>query len=138
MSNLHPSTLRDLALVIVLVADAAWDGTKKAMARLRPYIEPPEDLEIRSYVGGVYTGVLLIDRNDVIAGVVVRVGQRSPSDPSTPRTSAVSSPWSARSSPLVTPSSSHYRGDHEQDNDDGKLPGWAEDSRGRELDRWRR
>ena len=38
--NLPTKTIRDLALVVVLVADAAWDGAKNALERLRPYVDP--------------------------------------------------------------------------------------------------
>ncbi|MCZ7679799.1 MAG: hypothetical protein M5U28_13960 [Sandaracinaceae bacterium] len=136
MPNLPTTTLIDLAILVVAVADAAWVGTKKALVRLRPYVEPPADVEVRSTIGATYTGVLLIDKNEIIAGIVVRTGHRPPPMESGDRyrSPSLTSSWSSRS-PLVTPSS-HSRFD--DDDEDCKLPSWAEDPRDTEEDRWRR
>lgn len=138
MPNLPTSTLLDLAIVVIAIADTAWEGTKKALVRLRPYVEPPVDIEVRSTIGAIYTGVLLIDRNEIIAGIIVRAGHRPPPTDSSDRyrSPSLSSPWSSSTSrsPLVTPPS-RSRFD---DDDDCKLPSWAEDTRDREEDPWRR
>lgn len=124
--NLSTSTIRDLALVAVLIADVAWDGAKDAFARLRPYIEPPPDLRVHSTAGGIYTGILLVDKNEILAGVVIRTGHAQRSTPTHERPSGLdTSSWR---SPLV---------DRFEDEGDAKLPGWGEDPRDR-SDRWRR
>lgn len=131
--NLPTKTIRDLALVVVLIADAAWDGVKEALERLRPYIDPSPDMSVRSSVGALYTGVILIDKNEVIAGIVIRVGQQAAPATPPPRyerpPSLSSSPWRS-SSPLAD-----RLGDEEDD--DGKLPSWADDARDR-SEPWRR
>ena len=131
--NLSTTTIRDLALIVVLLADAAWDGAKEALERLRPYVDPPPDMSIRSSLGAVYTGVILVDKNEVIAGIVIRVGQQAAPATPPPRyerpSSMGSSPWRS-SSPLAD-----RLGDEEDD--DGKLPSWADGSRDR-SEPWRR
>jgi len=113
-------TLRDLSTLLVVVAEIAWDGTRRALRRFRPYIEPPSDLEVRSTGGAEYSGVLLIDDNDILAGVVVRTGHRG-TQPREPPSS-----FGRIREPLVTPPG------HEPSGRDGYLRGWAEDPRSEE------
>lgn len=136
MPHLPTQTLRDLAVVAVLVADVAWDGAKDAMARLRPYVEPPADLSLRSSIGGLYTGVLLVDRNEILAGLVIRAGHESPPEreSSSPYRGSLTCGSSARWG------SSSLAGRFEEEDDDdneSRLPGWGEDPRDA-RDRWRR
>lgn len=128
--DLSTKTIRDLALVAVLIADAAWDGTKDALARLRPYIEPPPDLRVHSIEGGVYTGILLVDKNEILAGLVIRTGHQT-APPRNERPSSLGSSAWRSSSPLAR------RFEDEDDDEDGKLPSWSDDQRDR-SDSWRR
>ncbi len=66
MPNLPRTTVTDLAILLVVVADTAWEGAKKALARLRPYIEPPGDVEVRSTTGALYSGVLPMPAEEVL------------------------------------------------------------------------
>lgn len=139
--HLSTTTLRDLAVVVVLVADVAWEGAKDALARLRPYVEPPADLEVRSSEGALYTGILLVDRNDVLAGIVIRTGHEPP--PSTgsrytpPLTSSRFDSPASRSAGWRSDTLASRFADTEEDDEDneGRLPGWSEDTR---RDPWRR
>ena len=142
--HLSTTTLRDLAVVVVLVADVAWEGAKDALARLRPYVEPPADLQVRSSEGALYTGILLVDRNDVLAGIVIRTGNEPP-----PSTGSRYTPPLTSSSRFDTPPSrsagwrsdtlasrfADADGDDEDNDNEGRLPGWSEDTR---RDQWRR
>ncbi|MBX3275281.1 MAG: hypothetical protein KF729_33755 [Sandaracinaceae bacterium] len=127
-------TLRDLGLVLVFVADTALDGARRALRRLHPYVAPPPDLQIQSTTGALYTGVLLIDDNDVLAGLVMRVGYEPPPPAAPHRLERPStfgaSPWRS-SSPLAR------RFDDEDEEDDSRLPSWADDPRS-EREPWRR
>lgn len=136
MHHLPTPTLRDIAVVVVLMADAAWDGAKDAIARLKPYVEPPPDLGVRSSIGGLYTGILLVDRNEILAGLVFRAGQEAPPD----REPVASSHRSltSSSSPRWSPSPlSRVFEEDDEDEAESRLPGWGEDPRDA-RDRWRR
>ena len=119
------NTLRDLATLLVVVAEVAWEGTRRTLRRVRPYIEPPPDLEVRSSRGAEYSGVLLIDGNDIVAGVVARTGQNEPSSPPAMHRT-IRDPLGV----IVPTEENHSRGD-------GYLRGWAEDARTEEEeDAW--
>lgn len=136
MPYLPTKTLRDLALVAVLVADVAWDGAKEAMARLRPYVHPPADLRVRSSVGGLYTGLLLVDRNEILAGFVIRAGHEAP--PELELATARRSPITRSPSPRWGSSSlARVFEEEDEDDNDSRLPGWGEDPRD-VRDPWRR
>lgn len=139
MPHLPMPTLRDLAVVVVLVADAAWDGVKETLSRLRPFVEPPPDLEVRSSEGGLYTGIVLIDRNEVLAGLVIQTGRRAPPSPPARFSSPTLGPSRFTSSPRSSGWRSETLGSRFADDDDeerdGMLPGWSEDSRD---EPWRR
>ncbi len=103
------------------------------MARLRPYVEPPSDLSVRSSLGGLYTGILLVERNKILTGIVIRSGHEPHDPPASPPfgrriTGSPTSPWASRSLADVL---------DDDDDDDGRLPGWGEDPRD-VRDRWRR
>ena len=111
------------------------DKWEDALARLRPYIEPPPDLRVHSVEGGIYTGILLVDKNEILAGVVIRTGHQAP--PAPPRyerpSSLDSSSWRS-SSPLAR----RFEEDEEDEEDENeKLPSWADDSRDRN-EPWKR
>lgn len=132
--QLPHATLRTLSLVLVAVFDIARDGLADVVQRLRPLVEPPDDMRVASTVGAIYTGVLVIERNSVIAGVVVEVG----------RIGAPARPAIVTPPPASTPTS-HYESRlsrfEQRDEREGRLPGWADDPRDRfrdEDESWRR
>lgn len=110
------TTLRTLSLVLIAVFDIAREGFSDVVERLRPLVEPPEDMRVVSTVGAIYTGVLVVERNTIIAGIVVEVGRVT----------------AATRGPVVTPPP-HYerpgRFDRREDPREGRLPGWGEDPR---------
>ncbi len=131
MNHLPVQTLRDLGVLLVVTAELAWQGTKKLAARLEPLVTPPEDIEVRSRIGSTYSGVLLIERNRVLAGIVIRTGHHPPRDDD----EEPSLFTTRRRRPFVTPppvEDDPYR-DHQS-----RLPGWAEDprDRGEEEELW--
>lgn len=110
------TTLRTLSLVLIAVFDIAREGLSEVVERLRPLVEPPEDIRVVSTVGAIYTGVLVVERNTIIAGLIVEVGRVT----ATPR------------APIVTPPPRYEapgRFDRHDDPREGRLPGWAEDPR---------
>lgn len=113
-------TVRDLGALLVCLTELAWDGTKTAIERIAPFFRPPDDMRITTDEG-VYTGVVVVEENDVTAGAVVRVGQEAPNH-GTPR--QIERPWSS--------SSRH------DDEPGTALRHWAIDSRDDEDDPWRR
>ncbi len=96
---------------------------RDAVDRLRPFVEPPEDLHITSSRGVIYSGIVIIEHNDVIAGVVIEVGRSTPTTSPTP---------AAARAPIITPPRFEPRSsfqDRPLIERSGRLPGWAEDSR---------
>lgn len=128
--DLPNATLRTMGALLIAVYDIAREGVTEVIDRLRPLVEPPDDLRITSPVGAVYTGLLIIERNVVIAGIVVEVARIT----------------AHVREPMVTPPPRYDdRGRFERRDDrDGHLPGWAEDPRdlrdpfGEEDPPWRR
>ena len=118
------STLRVLASLLVLAFDIAREKAADVIEKVIPLVEPPRDLQVSSRLGTLYSGVIVLDRGDVIAGIVVATGQTMPSV-----SSAVAS--AMHRPPLVTPPA---RETH--------LPSWADDPRelydDREPPPWRR
>ena len=122
-NSLPQTTLRDLATVLVIVVELAWDGTRRVLRRVRPYIDPPPDLEVRSTKGAEYTGIILIDDNQILTGVVVRTGQAD--------LPPLTSSFGTTRKPLVTTPPTDDSHSHRE----GYLRGWAEDTRDEE-DAW--
>jgi hypothetical protein len=119
--TLTSQTLRDLGVVLVVLADLAVDRTKRALRRIEPHLIPPPDLEVRSTAGARYTGILIVDQNEVLGGIVIRSGvtvERASNVPLAGRTR--SSSWS---------STSLARRPDDDEDEDCRLPGWAEDGR---------
>ena len=119
--SLPARTLRDLGILLVVVAETAWKGAKTIVRRLSPFMAPPSDLMVHSTKGAEYTGVLLIDDNDIVAGAVVCTGHEPPS-----RGLITPAPETA---PRPPPDDSLSRRD-------GYLRGWSEDPRDEEGDVW--
>ena len=125
------STLRVLASLLVLAFDVARDRAAVVVERIKPLVEPPDDLRVTSRIGALYSGIVLLDRGEIIAGVIVQTGQGIPSPAS------FVTPPPARSSPF---SGITDRYAHAHSRDDGRLPGWADDPRpdAEEDEPWRR
>lgn len=116
--ELPSETLRTLTTVLVAIFDIAREGVSEVVERLRPLVDPPDNLRIVSPIGAHYTGLLIVERNAVVAGIVIEVGRVTPAP-------------AASREPIITPPS-HYddRGRFEQrDEREGRLPGWADDPR---------
>jgi hypothetical protein len=109
------ATLRTMGALLIAIYDIAREGVTEVVERLRPLVEPPENLRVTSPVGAFYTGLLVVERNVVIAGIVIEVGRVV----------------SAAREPVITPPPRYdERGRFERhDEREGRLPGWAEDPR---------
>lgn len=110
MYELPKRTLRDLGLLLVVAFDAARLGVRATVTCLRPWLEPPKDLRVHSSQGYAYSGVLVIDDNEVLAGVVVKTGNQSSHEASATRVGD----WMLGSS---------------EEPVDKHMPGWADDGR---------
>lgn len=120
------STLRVLASLLVLVFDVARDRAASAVERIKPLVEPPDDLRVSSRIGALYSGLVVLDRGEIIAGIVVQTGQGIP-QPS----ALITPPPSPARSPFAGITDRYSRGE-------GRLPGWADDPRVDEDEPWRR
>lgn len=122
------STLRVLASLLVLAFEVARDHAATAVERIRPLVEPPDDLRVSSRIGAIYSGLVILDRGDIIAGIVVQTGQ------GIPQTAGLITP-----SPAPTPRSPFTGITDRYASREGRLPGWAEDPRDSiEDEPWRR
>ncbi|MFO0680532.1 MAG: hypothetical protein U0234_00710 [Sandaracinus sp.] len=128
--ELPNATLRTMGIVLVAIFDIGRDGIAAVVERLRPLVEPPEGLRVTSPNGAFYSGLLVVERNVVVAGIVIEVGRTLSQQPE------------VRREPIVTPPSRYDdRGRFEaRDEREGRLPGWAEDPRDlfTEDEPWRR
>ncbi len=126
------STLRVLASLLVLLFDFAREHASVAIERIKPLVEPPDDLRVASRSGALYSGLVVLDRGEIIAGVVVQTGQGIPS-PSLVTPPPTRSPFEPARSPF------HGITDRYAARD-GRLPGWADDPRPdtEEDEPWRR
>ena len=122
MHEIPKPTLHGLAFLVVVAFDTARSGLHSTLERLLPHVRPPADLRVSSTRGHTYTGVVVIDDNDVLAGVVARTGRTIETAPSHRRSF----------SPLRRSSLQASFSDELEDEGDGdcRLPGWAEDPRG--------
>jgi hypothetical protein len=73
-NTLPTSTLRTMGVVIVLLFDLALRKGREVVEKVKPLVEPPDEIRISSRSGTLYTGVLVLDRNEVQAGIVVATG----------------------------------------------------------------
>ena len=76
--SLPSKTIRDLGAIVIYVAELAWQWTKTVVAKVAPFVRPPDDMVVSCRDGSQYTGILLIEDNDVEAGAVVHSGQGVP------------------------------------------------------------
>ncbi len=121
MQELPRSTLRNLGLVLVVAFETARTGLRAAVSRIHPHLRPPPDLRVESTEGHTYTGLLLVDDNDVFAGIVSRTGRASERHEHRHRERPLVTPGRGSRSPLFD--------DDLEDEDDCKLPSWASDPR---------
>lgn len=131
--NVPESTLRVLASLLVLLFDYAREHAATTVERLKPLVEPPDDLRVVSKVGALYSGMIVLDRGEVIAGVVVQTGQGIPS-PAALVTPPPRAPVYERPRSPFSGITDHFA------RSDGRLPGWADDPRTdpEEDEPWRR
>jgi hypothetical protein len=115
-NSLPRETLRTLGVLLVLAFDFALERGRHAIERLAPMVEPPEDLRVSSTTGCLYSGIVVLDRGEVLAGIVVATGF-DPIRAATARAAAVASgtPFPRHEAPLVR-----------RDPTTG-LPHWSED-----------
>ena len=125
MHEIPKPTLHDLAFLIVVAFDTARSGLRSTLERALPHVRPPADLRVSSTSGHTYTGIVVIDDNEVLAGVVTRTGRTIEATPVRPRHRSLSP---VRRSPLQSSFTADL--EDEDDEDDCRLPGWAEDPRG--------
>jgi hypothetical protein len=109
-------TLRDLGGLLVYFAELAWNGTKTFAQKIAPFVRPPPDMNVTCGDGGRYSGVIVIEDNDVTTGAVIRVCHDAAGTP----LPAVERPWSNSE----RPGAGHRH--------------WATDPRDREDDSWHR
>lgn len=120
-NDIPPETVRTMGALLVIVFEIARDGVAEAVERMRPLVEPPEDMRVTSSRGVIYTGVLLVERGEIIAGIVIEVGRVSSAAPA-PRPAVVTPPPR-----YEAPGRFESLGRFEDR--EGKLPGWGEDPR---------
>jgi hypothetical protein len=111
----------DLIPVLAELARRAWQNIKTLASKIYELVQPPSDLKVHSTRGHEYTGVIMVDHNEVEGGAVARVGF----DPA-----KASGPYNGGGT-LVTPAPRYS--DREQS---PYLKSWAEDPR-QEEEPWR-
>lgn len=133
MDHIPTTTLRTVGLLLVVAFEAASDGLRNAVGRIQPYLRAPADLHVHSTQGHHYSGVVLIDDNEVLAGIVARTG-RSAGHRTTTHSPSTSRSRSARR--LFGDHTSAPEYDDIEEDDEGKLASWASDPRDGGGHRW--
>lgn len=119
-NNIPASTLRVVASLLALALDVARAKAQQLLGQFRPLVEPPGDVQLYSRNGTLYSGVVIVERGEVIAAIVVMVGQRPTQPPVvTPPPRSV---YERPRSPFSGITDDFARRD-------GRLPGWADDPR---------
>jgi hypothetical protein len=123
--ELSTETVRATGAVLVAIFRTAVARARRVLGHLRPLLEPPEDLRVTGSMGVVYSGVVVIERNVIVAGVVIEVG----------RVGHGGAPPRAH-----IPPPSRYEEPGRFEDPRERLPGWADDPRDPfdEDGRWRR
>lgn len=109
--QLPAETRRDLSALLVRGLERAGAKACRLIRHLRRHTDPPADIEVRSILGHHYTGLVLVEGNEVIWGVVVRTGNAV-----TPR---------SEPPPVLRPHEPTYR----EDDPSLFLRGWADNPR---------
>ncbi|MDH5491432.1 MAG: hypothetical protein OEY14_05715 [Myxococcales bacterium] len=134
MDHIPTTTLRTVGLLLVVAFEAASDGLRNAVERIQPYLRPPADLRVHSTLGHSYTGIVVIDDNDVLGGIVARTSRSAEAARPTAHSPSLPRHRPARS--LFGDDDSVSDFDDLDDDDEGKLPGWAADPRDGGRRRW--
>lgn len=69
------STIRDVGRILIHALGVTFQTLADTFDTFRGHVEPPEDLIVVSSTGGLYSGVLVLRCNEVIAGAVFHAGQ---------------------------------------------------------------
>lgn len=77
-ATLPGHTLRTLGALMIVIFDVALAKASRAVELVKPLVLPPRDLEVSTRSGALYSGVLLLDRGEVLGGLVVQTGQGLP------------------------------------------------------------
>ncbi|MGE0790086.1 MAG: hypothetical protein AB7S26_30715 [Sandaracinaceae bacterium] len=112
-----------LAALLVFAFEKAWHLSRRAARRIEPLVTPPPELRVTAR-GTLYSGVIILDRNEVIFGVVVATGYDPSGGAAPPFTSpSLSSTTSTALERLrrEQAEANNLFGDRR-----GRLPGWAE------------
>lgn len=112
-SSLPRETLRMLGIMLVVAFDFALETGREAIEKFKPLVEPPEDIRVTSTTGCLYSGLVVVDRGEVIAGIVVATGF----DP----VRAIA----GRPTPPPPAVPTHFERASDRS---GRLPGWADDT----------
>lgn len=64
----------DFIPVCAELARRAWKSIKVIASKVYELVQPPPDLKVHSTMGHVYSGVVVVDRNEVEGGAVAKVG----------------------------------------------------------------
>jgi hypothetical protein len=110
----------DLIPVVAELTRRAWKSIKIIASKIYELVQPPPDIKVYSTQGHEYTGMIMVDHNEVEGGVISRVGY-DPVKASTPNNRT-----------LITAPPRH----HDYDSSP-YLRGWAEDPRQQEDESWR-
>ncbi len=117
MNQVHrpQESVRALVELLVVVFETAWSTAREVVEQVRPLVEPPRGLRVTGTNGAQYSGLLVVDRGDVIGGVVVQTGH-----------DAVAAAGELTRHRHAAPFDDHVmRNRH----DPTRLPGWADDPR---------
>ena len=113
-SHLPRETLRTIGFLLVVVFDFALEKGREVVDKIGPLVEPPDDLRVTSRNGSLYSGVIVLDRGEILAGVVVATGY-DPLRGTAARPASTSFSMPNHGSPSIPRSQS------------GSLPNWAHD-----------
>lgn len=132
----YRSAAKSLAALAIVCIEKAWGLSRTVFRRVRPLVAPPDSLRVIAD-GALYSGVLVIDRNEVILGVVVQTGY----DP----TSGPAGALARNAAPTSSPSTALDRLRQQQmdtrelfGDPRGRLPSWAETDEDFGGGSWRR
>lgn len=122
----HRSAAISMVALLIVCVEKAWGLTRRVAFRVKPLVTPPDSLKVDAG-GPLYSGVLLIDRNDVLFGIVVQTGYEPPKSGSPP---SMFSP-SPASGPSTGTALERLRREQAEARDlfgdpRGRLPSWAE------------
>ena len=68
------STIRDAGRILIHALGLTLHALADTFETLRGHVEPPEDLVVVSSAGGLYSGIVVLRCNEIIAGAVFHAG----------------------------------------------------------------